>query len=272
MKYFLHDTSAFDDEKITELYLKFGYEGLGLFYTCLEKIGKQEKPIKTVVLKAQLKVGKRLEKCWSFMEEIGIISSSNGETFNEQLLNFSEKYQIKKEKTRKRVSEWRDNKQDTNNVTSYNRVSNARKVKESKVKESKVLKDKEKVDDGLTKIESEIPQQLCEWSRQYFDEKYLGKPAVEVFRKLLELDKYKIEQIKSAIFWARSDNFWSTNFLTPAKLRMKDKSGVKYIDVFLAKILKDGNNKVNSKAGCTYEQIAEVVQKQFGDKQFGDTG
>lgn len=137
MKYFLHDTSAFDDEKITELYLKFGYEGLGLFYTCLEKIGKQEKPIKTTVLKAQLKVGKRLEKCWSFMEQIGILSSNNGDTFNGQLLNFSETYQIKKEKTRKKVSEWREKQKDMESVTSYVPVSNPPKVKESKVKESK---------------------------------------------------------------------------------------------------------------------------------------
>jgi hypothetical protein len=137
MKYFLHDTNAFDDEKVTELYLAFGYEGLGLFYTALEKIGKQEKPIKTSVLKAQLKVGKRLEKCWSFMEQIGIISSSNGESFNEQLLNFSEKYQIKKEKTRKKVSDWRERQLDKKDVTGYVPVSNPRKVKLSKVKESK---------------------------------------------------------------------------------------------------------------------------------------
>ena len=137
MKYFLHDTSAFDDEKVSELYMKFGYEGLGLFYTILEKIGKQEKPIKTSVLKCQLHVGKKLEKCWSFMEEIGIISSNNGDTFNKQLLNFSEKYQIKKENTRKKVSEWRKKQEDTENVTSYVPISNQPKVKESKVKESR---------------------------------------------------------------------------------------------------------------------------------------
>lgn len=138
MKYFLHDTSAFDDEKISELFINFGYEGLGLFYTTLEKIGKQEKPIKTDVLKSQLRVGKRLEKCWNFMEQIGLIFSSNGESFNNQLLNFSETYQIKKEKTREKVSEWRKKQLDTKNVTSYVPVSNPPKVKESKVKESKV--------------------------------------------------------------------------------------------------------------------------------------
>ena len=137
MKYYLHDTSSFDDEKITELYLKFGYEGLGLFYTLLEKIARQEKPIKTEVLKAQLNVGKHLEKCWKFMEEIGIISSTNGDTFNERLLNFSQSYEIKKEKTREKVSEWRKRQKDKENVTSYETVSNPPKVKLSKVNKEK---------------------------------------------------------------------------------------------------------------------------------------
>jgi hypothetical protein len=123
----MHDTSAFEDEKVTELYLNFGYEGVGLFYVFLEKIGKHEKPVKTSVLKAQLKVGKKLEKCWNFMEKIGLISSNNGETFNKQLLNFSEKFQIKKEKNKKRILQWRENQALMENVTHSENVRNARK-------------------------------------------------------------------------------------------------------------------------------------------------
>lgn len=135
MKYFLHDSNAFNDEKITELFISFGYEGLGLFYTILEKLAQQEKPIKTKVLKAQLKVGKKLEKCWCFMEKIELISSNNGETFNKQLINFSGKYAIKKEKNKKRISEWRDKQAYTENVTRYESVRNTPKVNKSKVKE-----------------------------------------------------------------------------------------------------------------------------------------
>lgn len=134
MKYFLHDTSSFEDEKIFQLFMEFGYEGLGLFYTIIEKIAKQEKPINTKVLKMQLKVGKKLLRCWDFMEQIGLICSKNGETFNEQLLNFSEKYQIKKEKNAKRISEWRENQAVTKNVTRSENVRNTPKVNRSKVK------------------------------------------------------------------------------------------------------------------------------------------
>jgi Domain of unknown function (DUF4373) len=144
MKYFLHDSSSFNDEKITELYLEYGYEGLGLFYTILEKLALQEKPIKTKVLKHQLNIGKKLDKVWQFMEKIDLISSNNGETFNKQLLNFSEKYQIKKEKNAKRISEWRENQQLSENVTRSEHACNDSKVNESKVNELNNIEDFEK--------------------------------------------------------------------------------------------------------------------------------
>jgi hypothetical protein len=120
MKYFLHSTDSFQDEKIAELFLHFGYEGLGLFYTILEKIAFSESPIKTKVLKHQLKVGKKLEKCWKFMESLGLISSNNDETFNLRILSYSEKYQIKKEKNKERILKHRENQKVTENVTHYN--------------------------------------------------------------------------------------------------------------------------------------------------------
>lgn len=145
MKYYLHDSNSFNDEKITELFMMFGYGGLGLFYTLLEKLASQEKPIKTNVLKSQLKVGKKLEKCWKFMESIELIHTNNGETFNKQLLNFSEKYQIKKESNAKRVSEWREIQALEKNVTHYESIRNAPKVKESKVKEYNIIRDKSEI-------------------------------------------------------------------------------------------------------------------------------
>jgi len=144
MKYFLHDTNSFNDERITELYINFGYEGIGLFYTLLEKFAAQEKPIKTTVLKKQLNIGKRLEKCWSFMEQIEIIYTNNGETFNERILNYSEKYQIKNKKNAERVLQWRENQAIKKNVTRTECVRNADKVKESKVKESIIIQDTQK--------------------------------------------------------------------------------------------------------------------------------
>jgi hypothetical protein len=228
MKYYLHDSNAFNDEKITELFISFGYEGLGLFYTILEKLAAQEKPIKTTVLKSQLKVGKKLQKCWDFMESIELISSNNGETFNNNLLNFSGKYKIKKEKTRERVSQWRKNQELTKNVTCYESVCNTDKVNKSKVKETKEITYNKVVDEILVSL------------KDLFGENYLTSDKTKVmFDKLLK--KYSKDEILKATFWARTDDFWKTNFCSPLKLEKKNKEDVLYIDVFLEKA---GNYKI----------------------------
>lgn len=123
MKYYLHDSNSFSDDKITMLYIKFDFEALGLFYSILEKLAFQEKPVPEFVLKKQLGIKKRLQKQLDFMYEIGILSLKNGDVFNEKVLKNTEKYQEKKQKNAKKISEWRAKQQDTKNVTSYEPVT-----------------------------------------------------------------------------------------------------------------------------------------------------
>jgi hypothetical protein len=217
MKYFLHDTSAFEDEKIIELYKNYGYEGVGLFNVFLEKIGKQEKPIKTDILKFQLNIGKRLEKCWSFMEGIGLICSTDGESFNNNLLNFSESYKIKKEKTREKVSQWREKQKNIKTVTSYETVSN-----HSKVKESKVNKNKETINK-----EQEIINEFLELFK-----KITGKLRIRVVdektkKQLIELLKsYSMQDIEIAIKNACNDQYHKESklkYITPEFITRADK-------------------------------------------------
>jgi hypothetical protein len=197
MKYYLHDSNSFSDEKVTELYMAFGYEGLGLFYTALEKFAQQEKPIKTAVLKRQLNIGKKLEKCWSFMESIGLISSNNGESFNKQLLKFSENYKIKKEKSAERLKQWRENQQVTENETHSESVRNATKVKISKVKESKVKK------------EVFIPPVLND-VLLYFDENgYSKEAATKAFNYYTNLG-WKNSKGNQVINWKNTMQNWFT--------------------------------------------------------------
>jgi hypothetical protein len=168
MRFLNHDTGAIDDEKLAELIMNYGYEGYGLFWAILEKIARQEQPVKTVVLKKQLKVGRKLEKCWEFMESIGLIHSNNGETFNEQLLNYAGKYAIKKEKTAKRVSEWRERQGLTETVTRYKSVRNAPVTPVNRIEENRIEVNKRKeapadavedpLQDELQKREAQIAE------------------------------------------------------------------------------------------------------------------
>lgn len=187
MKYFLHDTSSFDDEKISMLFHEFGYEGLGLFYTLLERIAKQEKPINTIVLKKQLRVGKKLEKCWLYMEEIELISSQNGQTFNEKLLKYSEKYQIKKEKNRERISQWRENHGSAKNVTRNEQNSISDKLNESKVNEIKEKETEAKPSDFLPLVGTVVGDMFFSWKKnnpESFVDPAEYKPLHEIGKKI----------------------------------------------------------------------------------------
>lgn len=71
------------------------------------------------------------------------------------------------------------------------------------------------------------PKDLLNW----------GKTFDEVVKK-----GYTKQQIFQAVTWARSDEFWRTNFQSPVKLMKVNGDGVKYIDVFLDKANKTKPN------------------------------
>jgi rubrerythrin len=231
MKYYLHDSNSFNDEKITELYLEYGYEGLGLFYTILEKLALQEKPIKTKVLKHQLNVGKKLDKVWEFIEQIDLISTNNGETFNKQLLNFSKKYQVSKEKNAKRISEWRDNQAVSENVTRSEHVRNADKVKESKVKESKVNISKvsfsEMLSPHIDLLNSEYENFYSYWTEQN-----------DKGKERWEAEKY-FDITRRISTWLKNNNkFSNTNFNTQEPVKGKHQKNFENLYEIEQKLLK----------------------------------
>ena len=89
-------------------------------------------------------------------------------------------------------------------------------------------------------IENENVIEIINSIKDLFDEKYLENNTTKVmFDKLLKT--YSKDKILKATFWARNDEFWKPNFCSPLKLEKKNKEGVTYIDVFLAKA---GNYKM----------------------------
>jgi hypothetical protein len=255
MKYYLHDTSAFDDEKVSELFIEFGYEGVGLFYVTLEKLAKQEKPMKTSVLKSQLKIRKRLEKCWNFMESLGLISSNNGETFNKQLLNYSEKYKIKSEKNAKRISEWREKQGDTKNVTRSENVRNAPKVKEIKVKESKVKKEGERFVPNLDCLDLFWKTQFERWieHRKEIKKPFTAQPQIDAqIKTFLKLSDNNLE-IAEAVIDQAIGNKWQG--LYPIKTNTNGNTGFK------------GNSKADHRIGIGDQEYQKTDIEQILAKQ-----
>jgi hypothetical protein len=77
---------------------------------------------------------------------------------------------------------------------------------------------------------------------EYFDESLRPATASQkaawcgVLSNCIRLDGYTLEQVETIIKKTRTDDFWKTNFLSVLKLRQLDRSKVKYIHVFNAKV------------------------------------
>lgn len=83
-------------------------------------------------------------------------------------------------------------------------------------------------------------------------------------------------EMSEAIMWARSEPFWSTNFMSPMKLREKDKSGIAYMDRFLEQYRKqkDGG-KLNGgiQRGVTAAKLGRLADHiNSGETVFAGVG
>lgn len=65
----------------------------------------------------------------------------------------------------------------------------------------------------------------------------------KVYDQMISIDKRTMKEIKAVCTWALNDAFWSSNFLSPAKLRDRNKDKVMYYDMFKAKM---GSNRLAS--------------------------
>lgn len=89
-------------------------------------------------------------------------------------------------------------------------------------------------------IEDVNVNEIIHTVKSYFEDKYINNDTKKVLLKLL--NSYTKEDIIKSILWAKKDDFWNPNFLSITKLNTKNKDGVKFIDVFLAKS-KAGNKQ-----------------------------
>ena len=96
----------------------------------------------------------------------------------------------------------------------------------------------------------------------YFEEKFIDENVwLDEIRKLVEIDKHPIDEIKKAIIWARKDSFWENNFMSLVKLRKKNNEMIPFIDVFIKKM----NSKQKQPMDTRYQPTwtPEEQQEKF---------
>lgn len=93
---------------------------------------------------------------------------------------------------------------------------------------------------------------IYDYALKYFPEKLqpTGKSVFDWHKTILdliEIDKKEPREICQVIRWARSDDFWSNNFLSLLKLRKNDRDKVKYYDKFAYRMGQHGKTSVEQR-------------------------
>lgn len=103
------------------------------------------------------------------------------------------------------------------------------------------------------------------FDKKYFNTEPKKQKWLDEIRKLIELDKEDKQTIIEVIKFARTDEFWSSNFLTITSLRKKNKSGISKFDQIKAKVKPTKQQQV-FKNGIKQATEQEVIN-MLGSKE-----
>jgi hypothetical protein len=82
----------------------------------------------------------------------------------------------------------------------------------------------------------------------------------DVYEKMVRIDQRTKDEIKKVCQWARRDSFWSANFLSPAKLRQKNRDLVLYFDVFLNRMQHDDSHQRPNGRGFSDSNVGAFAE------------
>lgn len=83
----------------------------------------------------------------------------------------------------------------------------------------------------------------------------------KVHDDLVRLDKRSPEEIRKVCQWARTDSFWKSNFMAPAKLRDRNTGGIQYFDLFSEKMKQPTTNGTTATVNMGRRQFREYPQE-----------
>ena len=97
------------------------------------------------------------------------------------------------------------------------------------------------------------------------------KSWAATYNELLRLDGKTKAEIVAVCKWARSHDFWSANFLSPAKLRKK-KDGITYFDAFTTKMIHEKNRPQTNRGNGRFGNRNDHTANASGHDDFAGVG
>jgi hypothetical protein len=91
------------------------------------------------------------------------------------------------------------------------------------------------------------------------------EPGAKVLLQLTRIDKYNFNtEIKPALQWAETDDFWSKNVLSPAGLRKKGSNGeMKFVNILASMQRDTGKKKVEKESKQLDWQQQDFIERKM---------
>ena len=223
MKWFKHDSNANTDAKLKRVRMKYGMEGYGLYWYCLELIASG---VDTHNLTFELEHDseiisfdtgihrERVEEMMQYFVEAGLFENAHGTITCLKMANRTDEYIGKLLRT-------------NSGQTPDTQRRKSRLIEENRIEEIRKEENKEQVGD-----KSPPPAKWTDEDRQCAEEMLLSirklapsakgsKKWPDFIRLMRERDGKSHDEIMDMFRWANQDSFWASNILSPAKLREK---------------------------------------------------
>lgn len=216
-----HDTNANNDAKLKRLRMKYGLEGYGLYWYCIEIIaGNIDKDNLTFELEHDAEIiaydtgihYERVQEMMSYMVSLDLFEQNGHMITCLKLAKRLDKSMTNSPRMREMIQDLRERHDIVS--TCHDRGEERREEKSKKDKEvsqQKLADDKDYqfAEYMLTTIRIDLPS---------FKQPNLEKWA-NTLRLMRERDNRSEEEIATIWQWVRGDSFWSSNILSPEKLR-----------------------------------------------------
>ena len=227
--WFKHDCNAHEDLKFLKIKKLHTHWAIGLYWEVIEVLSSQ-KDYKYSMSEPDLQfLCEDLLRCKDFKGFKTWLNDCINMT-PESLFNRDENY-FWSEGLKKRMKVI-ESKIINGKQGGRGKIKSELKAKPKRIKSESIANGKHKKRKDKER-EDNITKKVFDFSSQYFEEKYINQKWRDCIFDLIEIDQYTEHQIMEAIRYGREHSFWKTNFISPLKLRRKDKEDVKYIDKFL---------------------------------------
>ncbi len=235
MKWFKHDTDANMDAKLQEVMLDYGLEGYGLYWYCIELIAQnvngdnltfELEHDARIIARNTGSTPQKVEQMMTSFVNLGLLDADNGHIFCLRLATRCDDFTAKAVR-RNGIKTLRKQQVGVSPTNSEKVPLEEEEEVRSKKKEKEVDVDKrslvpatpkrEKFSEGDLAFVDGMLNLLVQNNPKFREPN--RKLWADDVRKMREIDNIDHNEMARVFTWASKDTFWSSNILSPSKLR-----------------------------------------------------